>query len=81
MDMTQTGGAEMNFSEAVIKALDVKHMSRKEFEHRGGFSRAYVTMLLNGSIVDPKFSRAKEVCDALGMTLDEFDEIYSKTEH
>jgi transcriptional regulator with XRE-family HTH domain len=71
----------MSFSEAVVKALAVNGMTRQEFETRGGFSSAYVTMLLNGTIVDPKFSRAKEICDALGMSLSDFAAIYDTTEH
>lgn len=66
----------MRFSKAVVKAMEQSGMTRQEFQHRGNFSRAYVTMLLNGKIEDPKFSRAKEVCDALGISLNHFSKIY-----
>lgn len=40
-----------------------------------GLSDAYVSMLVNGRVEDPKFSTAESVIHALGMSLDEFSEL------
>lgn len=42
-----------------------------------GLSDAYVSMLVNGKVADPKFTTAELVIHALGMSLDEFSALKS----
>lgn len=69
----------MTFAEALRVAMRIKGLKQVHLVKATGFSDAYVSMLVNGKIEDPKFSTAETVISALGMTLDEFSAIKRST--
>lgn len=62
----------MTFAEALKKAMDQRGIKQAHIVKATGFSDAYVSMLVNGKVADPKFTTAEKVIHALGMSLDEF---------
>lgn len=58
----------MDFAHAFRHLFKKSGMTQAELCRRGGFSRAYVSMLLSGKVDMPKFDRACEIADALGVT-------------
>lgn len=62
----------MDFAHAFRHLFKKSGMTQAELCRRGGFSRAYVSMLLSGKVDMPKFDRACEIADALGVTLEDF---------
>jgi len=62
----------MTFGKAFRKLFAESGMTQADYARRSGFSTAYVSMLLSGEIKDPKFTRACEIADALGVTLQDF---------
>lgn len=62
----------MDFPHAVRHLFNESGMSQADLCRRGGFSRAYVSMLLSGKVDNPKFDRACQIADALGVTLEDF---------
>ena len=62
----------MTFAEALRLAMREKGIKQKHLVSATGFSDAYISMLVNGKVEDPKFSTAEAVIRALGMSLDEF---------
>ncbi len=67
--------ADMSFGQAFLHLLERSGMSQADFARKSGFSTAYVSMLLSGEIKDPKFTRACEIADALGVTLQDFHDL------
>lgn len=65
----------MDFAHAVRRLFLESGMSQAEFCRRGNFSRAYVSMLLSGKVDNPKFDRACEIVDALGVTLEDLRDL------
>lgn len=64
----------MNFTEAVIAAMEAKNMSRADLARATGRSYQYISDLLKG---ERRWHEAiiTEVCDALGISVNfEFDE-------
>ena len=59
----------MDFAHAIRHLFMESGMSQADLCRRGGFSRAYVSMLLSGNVGMPKFDRACQIADALGVTL------------
>lgn len=70
--------AGMSFGQAFSKLFRESGMTQAEYARRSGFSTAYVSMLLSGEIKDPKFTRACEIADALGVTLQDFHDLMRK---
>lgn len=62
----------MTFAEALRRAMNERGIKQKDIVRATGFSDAYVSMLVNGKVEDPKFSTAEAVIHAIGMSLDEF---------
>ena len=62
----------MSYGKAFRKLFNESGMTQADFARRSGFSTAYVSMLLSGEIKDPKVTRACEIADALGVTLQDF---------
>ena len=69
----------MDYAHAVRHLFEKSGMSQAELCRRGGFSRAYVSMLLSGKVTNPKWDRAWEIADALGVTLQDFRELMDDT--
>jgi transcriptional regulator with XRE-family HTH domain len=62
----------MDYAHAIRHFFNESGMSQAELCRRGGFSRAYVSMLLSGKVNNPKWDRACQIADALGVTLEDF---------
>lgn len=62
----------MEFGQAFRVLFNKSGMTQADFARRSGFSTAYVSMLLSGEIKDPKITRACEIADALGVSLQDF---------
>ena len=62
----------MTFAEALRLAMKERGIKQKDIVKSTGLSDAYVSMLVNGKIDDPKFNSAELVIRSLGMSLDEF---------
>lgn len=61
----------MDIAKALRDALDEKHMTQADLRKQTGMSSAYISMLLNGKIPDPKASNMYKIAHALDMTVDE----------
>ena len=70
----------MTFAEALRIAMVQRDIKQAHIVKETGFSDAYVSMLVNGKVRDPKFSTAEKVIHALGMSLDEFSQLRSSDE-
>lgn len=62
----------MSYGQAVRHIFSRSGMSQADLARRGNFSTAYVSMLLSGKVENPKFDRACEVADALGVSIQDF---------
>lgn len=62
------------YPQAVRYFFDRLGMTQADFCRHSGFSTAYVSMLLKGKIDNPKWDKACEIADALGVTLQDFRE-------
>jgi transcriptional regulator with XRE-family HTH domain len=69
----------MDYAHAVRHLFNQSGMSQADLCRRGGFSRAYVSMLLSGKVDNPKFDRACQIADALGVTLEDFRALMEDT--
>lgn len=56
---------------AIQAIMERKGISQHELAVAVGCSDAYISMLLNDKIEDLKLSRAIEIADAMGVTLDD----------
>lgn len=62
----------MDYAHAVRHLFKESGLTQAELCRRGNFSRAYVSMLLSGKVDNPKFDRACQIADALGVKLEDF---------
>lgn len=62
----------MTFAQALRLAMKERGIKQVHIVKATGFSDAYVSMLVNGKVEDPKFTTAESVIHALGMSLDDF---------
>ena len=69
----------MDYAHAVRHLFNQSGMSQADLCRRGGFSLAYVSMLLSGKVDNPKFDRACQIADALGVTLEDFRALMEDT--
>jgi transcriptional regulator with XRE-family HTH domain len=69
----------MDYAHAVRHLFNQSGMSQAYLCRRSGFSRAYVSMLLSGKVDNPKFDRACQIADALGVTLEDFRALMEDT--
>lgn len=53
----------------ILRELDVKQV---DLARRMGTSTAYISQLCSGKIKEPSLSRAYEIADALGVSVDRF---------
>lgn len=65
----------MTFAEALRIAMKERGIRQKDICAATGLSDAYVSMLVNGKVDDPKWSTAEAVIRALGMSLDDFSRL------
>jgi len=70
----------VTFAEALRRAMDERGIRQADIVRSTGFSDAYVSMLVNGKVEDPKFSTAEAVIHSLGMSLDEFSALRKSDE-
>lgn len=56
----------------ILRELDVKQV---DLARRMGTSTAYISQLCSGKIKEPSLSRAYEIADALGVSVDRFVEL------
>ena len=56
----------------ILRELDVK---QAELARRIGTSTSYVSQLCSGKIKEPTLSKAYEIADALGVSVNEFVEL------
>lgn len=70
----------MDYAHAVRHFFDESGMTQAELVRRGGFSRAYVSMLLSGKVTNPKWDRACQIADALGVTIEDFRDLMEDRE-
>ena len=56
----------------ILRELDVK---QADLARRMGTSTAYISQLCSGKIKEPSLSRAYEIADALGVSVDRFVEL------
>lgn len=70
----------MDFAHAVRHLFNESGMSQADLCRRGNFSRAYVSMLLSGKVDNPKFDRACQIADAIGVTLEDFRNLMKDSE-
>lgn len=68
----------MTFAEALRAAMKAKGVKQVDICRATGLSDAYISMLVNGKVEDPKWSTAELVIHALGMTLDDFSLLKSE---
>ena len=55
--------------------VEVVRYAKNEIIHNDGDESEYVWMLLSGKVTNPKWDRACEIADALGVTLQDFREL------
>ena len=65
----------MTFAQALKRAMKDRGIKQVDICRATGLSDAYVSMLVNGRVEDPKWSTAEQVIHALGMSLDEFSKL------
>lgn len=70
----------MNFGEAFVILFGQSGMTQAEFARKGNFSTAYVNQLAKGKVKNPTFTRACEIADALGVSVDNFYELMKNSE-
>ena len=64
----------MTFGKLLAALLDEKGITAGELARRIGTNRSSIYSLMNGKAKEPTLKRAKEIADALGVTLDELAE-------
>ena len=70
----------MDFAHAVRILFNESGISQAELCRRSGLSRAYVSMMLSGDVGIPKFDRACQIVDALGVTLQDLRDLMEHDE-
>lgn len=65
----------MEYGKALRRILRELDVSQAELARRMGTSTAYVSQLCSGKIKEPTLSKAFEVADALGVSVDQFAEL------
>ncbi len=60
------------FGETLKVILMQKSMRCVELSQLSGLNEPYLSRLVNGKQKDPTFAKGCAICDALGMTTDEF---------
>ena len=64
----------MTFGKLLAALLDEKGITAGELARRIGTNRSSIYSLINGKAKEPTLKRAKQIADALGVTLDELAE-------
>jgi transcriptional regulator with XRE-family HTH domain len=62
----------MEYGKALRRILSEVGVSQAELARRMGTSTAYVSQLCSGKIREPTLSKAFEIADALGVSVDRF---------
>lgn len=62
----------MTFAEAIIYAMDERHLEASELSELSGVNKPYISKLVNGKIKEPTWGKACALIEALGFTVDEF---------
>ena len=61
----------MLFGEAVKFYMDQRGISQADLARATGLSTAYVNLVIKCEVKDPSITKAKQIADALGITLDD----------
>lgn len=69
-----------SFGETLRVVLIKKGMRCVELSQLSGLNQPYLSRLLNGKQKDPTFAKGCAICDALGMTTDEFVSLQKRLE-
>lgn len=69
----------MTFSEVMTREMKKRGIKQAQLAKMTGMSRAYISMIANGQIIDPKLSSAVLIIHALGMDIDEFAAMMDET--
>ena len=69
------GGGLMEYGKALRCILRETDVTQAELARRMGTSTAYVSQLCSGKIKEPTLSKAFEIADALGVSVDRFAEL------
>lgn len=62
----------MTFGEVLSEELDRRDMTAYKLSKESGVSRQYISALLLGKIAEPNLSKAADIAEALGMTVQDF---------
>lgn len=65
----------MEYGKALRRILRELDVSQAELARRMDTSTAYVSQLCSGKIKEPTLSKAFEIADALGVSVDQFAEL------
>lgn len=65
----------MEYGKALRRILRDTDVSQSELARRMGTSTAYVSQLCSGKIKEPTLSKALEIADALGVSVDLFADL------
>jgi len=65
----------MEYGKALRRILNEVGVSQAELARRMGTSTAYVSQLCSGKIKEPTLSKAYEIADNLGVSVDHFVEL------
>ena len=62
----------MEYGKALRQILREQDVKQVDLARRMGTSTAYISQLCSGKIKEPSLSRAYEIADALGVSVDRF---------
>lgn len=62
----------MTYGEVLKQYLDERGMTAGDLARQMGINRGSIYSLMDGRAKEPTLTRAKEIADALGVTLQEF---------
>ena len=70
----------MEYGKALRRILHELDVSQAELARRMGTSTAYISQLCSGKIKEPTLSKAYEIADALGVSVDTFVDLMREEE-
>ncbi|WP_298625467.1 helix-turn-helix transcriptional regulator [uncultured Senegalimassilia sp.] len=72
---TNTSGTTLTFGETIKLALRMKGLTASQLSEKSGVQQSYLSRVINGKILDPTWSKARAIIDALDMTIEEFRDL------
>lgn len=67
-----TTSTTLTFGETVKLALRLKGLTASQLSEKSGVQQSYLSRVINGKLLDPTWSKARAIIDALDMSTDEF---------